>query len=53
MPSINGSSLQGGLWAGVAIAAVIIALRVYAKITIKRFMADDVFMIAALVPFTL
>lgn len=51
--SINGQSLERGLWAGIAIAAVIVALRVYAKITIKRFLADDIFMLLGLVHYSI
>ncbi|KAJ6151514.1 hypothetical protein N7470_007111 [Penicillium chermesinum] len=46
--SITGPSLEGGLWAGIVIAAVIVVLRIYAKCLIKRFRADDVLMLLSL-----
>ncbi|CAG7919596.1 unnamed protein product [Penicillium olsonii] len=42
-----GPSLEKGVWAAVIIAAVIIILRVVAKIKIKRFGVDDGIMIFA------
>ncbi|KAJ5205347.1 hypothetical protein N7491_004031 [Penicillium cf. griseofulvum] len=43
----HGPALEKGLWAAVAIAAVIVILRVIAKIKIKRFGIDDGLMILA------
>lgn len=42
-----GPSLEKGIWAAVIIAAVIVILRVVAKIKIKRFGIDDGIMIFA------
>lgn len=42
-----GPALERGIWVAVAIAAVIVILRVFAKIKIKRFHFDDVLMILA------
>ncbi|KAJ5905135.1 uncharacterized protein N7473_002051 [Penicillium subrubescens] len=47
MSNSNGYSLERGIWAAVIISALIVMLRVYAKIKIKRFHADDVLMIIA------
>jgi hypothetical protein len=47
MSNSNGHSLERGIWAAVIIAALIVVLRVFAKIKIKRFYADDVLMIIA------
>jgi hypothetical protein len=43
----SGRALERGIWAAVIISALIVVLRVYAKIKIKRFFVDDVFMIVA------
>ncbi|KAJ5679806.1 hypothetical protein N7462_008050 [Penicillium macrosclerotiorum] len=43
----QGPALEKGIWAAVIIAAVIVILRVFAKIKIKRFGVDDVLMIIA------
>ncbi|KAJ5290774.1 hypothetical protein N7478_000025 [Penicillium angulare] len=43
----RGPSLEGGIWAAVIIAALIVILRVFAKFKIKRFSIDDVLMIFA------
>jgi prepilin signal peptidase PulO-like enzyme (type II secretory pathway) len=42
-----GPALERGIWAAVVIAAVIVILRVFAKIKIKRFGVDDGLMILA------
>lgn len=42
-----GPALEKGIWAAVVIAAVIVILRVFAKIKIKRFGVDDGIMILA------
>lgn len=42
-----GPALEKGIWAAVVIAAVIVILRVFAKIKIKRFGIDDGIMILA------
>lgn len=42
-----GPPLERGIWAAVIIAAVIVILRVVAKIKIKRFGVDDGIMIFA------
>jgi hypothetical protein len=42
-----GPALSRGMWAAVAIAAVILALRVFAKIKLRQFRFDDVLMIVA------
>lgn len=47
MSNSNGHSLERGIWAAVIIAALIVVLRVFAKIKIKRFYVDDVLMIIA------
>lgn len=47
MSNSNGHSLERGIWAAVIISALIVALRVFAKIKIKRFFVDDVLMIIA------
>ncbi|EAW08571.1 uncharacterized protein ACLA_033070 [Aspergillus clavatus NRRL 1] len=44
----HGPSLERGLWAAVIIAAVIVILRVFAKIKIGQFRADDILMIIAI-----
>jgi hypothetical protein len=49
MSTSNGYPLEKGVWAAVAIAALIVILRVFAKIKINRFFVDDVLMIIALV----
>ncbi|KAJ5109540.1 hypothetical protein N7456_006215 [Penicillium angulare] len=43
----RGPALEGGIWAAVIIAALIVILRVFAKFKIKRFQVDDVLMIFA------
>jgi hypothetical protein len=35
------------MWAAVAIAAVILALRVFAKVKLRQFRLDDILMIVA------
>jgi hypothetical protein len=47
MSNSNGLSLERGIWAAVIISALIVILRVFAKIKIKRFHVDDVLMIIA------
>ncbi|KAJ5151455.1 uncharacterized protein N7482_010707 [Penicillium canariense] len=47
MSNDKGPALERSIWAGVIIAAVIVFLRVVAKIKIKRFHVDDVLMIIA------
>ncbi|KAL2842636.1 hypothetical protein BJX68DRAFT_278338 [Aspergillus pseudodeflectus] len=42
-----GPALSRGMWAAVAIAAVILALRVFAKVKLRQFRLDDVLMIVA------
>ena len=42
-----GPGLEKGIWVAVATAAVIVGLRVFAKIKIKRFGIDDGLMILA------
>lgn len=42
-----GPALEKGIWAAVAIAAVIVILRVWGKMKINRFGIDDVLMIFA------
>lgn len=49
MSNSNGYSLAKGVWAAVAIAALVVILRVFAKIKINCFFVDDVLMIIALV----
>lgn len=43
----GGPALEKGVWGAVAVAAVIVILRVFAKFKIKRFNVDDVLMIIA------
>ena len=43
----GGPALQRGIWAAGIIAALIVILRVFAKVKIKRFHIDDVLMIFA------
>lgn len=43
----HGPALERGLWVAVIIAALIVILRVFAKIKISRFHVDDVLMIIA------
>lgn len=45
--SNKGPELERGIWAAVIIAALIVVLRVFAKIKINRFHVDDVLMIIA------
>ncbi|KAJ5156897.1 uncharacterized protein N7482_007997 [Penicillium canariense] len=47
MTTAKGADLERGIWAGIIVAAVILILRVFAKIKIKRFYVDDVLMIIA------
>lgn len=49
MESDVGSSLVRGIWAAMAIAVIIVVLRVYAKIKISQFRADDILMIISMV----
>lgn len=49
MDSDVGTSFVRGIWAAMAIAVVIVVLRVYAKIKIAQFRADDVLMIISMV----
>lgn len=49
MHSDTGTALVRGIWAAMAIAAIIVILRVYAKAKIHQFRADDVLMIIAMV----
>lgn len=51
MESDVGTSLVRGIWAAMAIAVIIVVLRVYAKIKIAQFRADDVLMIISMVCF--
>ena len=43
----HGPELDRGIWAAVAIATLIVILRVFAKIKINHFRADDVLMVLA------
>ncbi|PLB48428.1 hypothetical protein P170DRAFT_477045 [Aspergillus steynii IBT 23096] len=43
----HGPELDRGIWAAVVIAALIVILRVFAKIKINHFRADDVLMVLA------
>ncbi|KAH8433163.1 uncharacterized protein LDX57_010797 [Aspergillus melleus] len=43
----HGPELDRGIWAAVAIAALIVILRVFAKIKINHFRVDDVLMVIA------
>ncbi|KAJ5082231.1 hypothetical protein N7532_011274 [Penicillium argentinense] len=43
----HGPALERGIWVAVIIAALIVILRVFAKIKINRFNVDDVLMIIA------
>ncbi|KAL4878070.1 hypothetical protein BJY04DRAFT_196672 [Aspergillus karnatakaensis] len=43
----EGDALSRGMWAAIAIAAVILALRVFAKIKLTQFRFDDVLMIVS------
>ncbi|KAL3462649.1 integral membrane protein [Aspergillus heterothallicus] len=50
MATLNsGPALMRGIWAGMAVAIVIVILRIIAKIKIRHFRLDDVLMIAALI----
>ena len=49
MQSDTGTALVRGIWAAMAIAVIIVILRVYAKAKIHHFRADDVLMIIAMV----
>jgi predicted ferric reductase len=51
MESAVGSSLVRGIWAAMAIAVIVVVLRVFAKVKIHQFRADDVLMIIAMVCF--
>ncbi|KAE8154070.1 hypothetical protein BDV25DRAFT_167779 [Aspergillus avenaceus] len=44
-----GPSLMKGIWAAVAIATLIVILRVFAKVKIGQFRVDDVLMIIAVI----
>jgi hypothetical protein len=44
-----GPALMKGIWAGIAVATIIVILRTIAKIRIRHFRLDDILMIAALV----
>ncbi|KAL4751908.1 hypothetical protein BDW72DRAFT_192419 [Aspergillus terricola var. indicus] len=44
----SGPALMKGIWAAIAVASVIVILRVIAKIKIRLFRVDDILMIAAL-----
>lgn len=48
-----GFALARGMWAANAIAAVILALRAFAKIKLHQFRVDDVLMVVAWVGFPL
>ncbi|KAL3486476.1 hypothetical protein BJX62DRAFT_19573 [Aspergillus germanicus] len=43
-----GPALMKGIWAGIAVATIIVILRTIAKIRIRHFRLDDILMIAAL-----
>lgn len=43
----SGFALARGMWAANAIAAVILILRVFAKIKLRQFRFDDVLMVVA------
>ena len=43
----SGLALERGMWAAVAVATVIIILRIIAKIKIHHFRFDDVLMVIA------
>jgi predicted ferric reductase len=45
----SGPALMKGIWAAMAVAIVIVILRVIAKIKIRHFRVDDILMIVALV----
>ncbi|EED16286.1 conserved hypothetical protein [Talaromyces stipitatus ATCC 10500] len=47
--SNQGPALLRGIWAGMAIAIIIVCLRVFAKIKIGQFRVDDVLMIIAMI----
>ena len=49
MESAVGADLVRGTWAAMAIAVIIVILRVYAKLKIHQFRADDVLMIISMV----
>lgn len=49
MESDVGTALVRGVWAAMAIAVIIVVLRVYAKIKIHQFRADDVLMTISMV----
>lgn len=51
MDSSVGTSLVRGVWAAMAIAVIIVGLRVFAKIKIHQFRVDDVLMIISMVRF--
>ncbi|KAJ0418691.1 hypothetical protein BJY00DRAFT_287251 [Aspergillus carlsbadensis] len=44
----SGPALMKGIWVGMAVAIIVVILRVIAKIRIRHFRLDDVLMIAAL-----
>jgi len=44
-----GPALVRGIWAAVIVAVIIVILRVFAKIKIRQFRADDVLMIISVV----
>ncbi|KAE8329792.1 hypothetical protein BDV39DRAFT_171378 [Aspergillus sergii] len=45
----GGPALQKGIWVAVALAALIVILRVFAKLKIGQFRVDDILMILAMV----
>lgn len=45
----GGPALQKGIWVAVALAALIVILRVFAKVKIGQFRVDDILMILAMV----
>lgn len=45
----GGPALQKGIWVVVALAALIVILRVFAKLKIGQFRVDDILMILAMV----
>ncbi|KAF5865578.1 hypothetical protein ETB97_003422 [Aspergillus alliaceus] len=44
----DGPALEKGIWAAMVIAAVIVTLRVFAKVKIGQFRVDDILMIIAM-----
>jgi hypothetical protein len=49
MESDTGTALVRGIWVAMAVAIIMVILRVYAKAKIHQFRADDVLMMIAMV----